>query len=101
MTCFIYLLWCPVFLAGLVLVPLPACPAPGGQGGDVQSLVCERRNVKTLQAVQSIFYKCALGLQGVISKSPIVQLPWEPNSNRLLDFGGTAVLHLDQKSSEF
>lgn len=79
MTRFIYLLWCPVFLAGLVLVPLPACPAPGGQGGDVQSLVCERRNVKTLQAVQSIFYKCALGLQGVISKSPIVQLPWEPN----------------------
>ena len=75
---FIYLLWSPVFLAGLVLAP-PACPAPGGQGGDVQPLVWESSNMKTLQAAHSICYKCALGLRDVIVKSPIVQLPWEPS----------------------
>lgn len=74
-THFIRLLWCPVSLTGLVLIPQvpPACPAPSGQGGDVQSSIWERRNIKTLQAAQSVFYRCALGLRDVVSKGPIVQ----------------------------
>lgn len=68
--CFIYLLWSPVFLAGLVLVPqAPVCRPPRRAGRDVQSLVWERSNMKTLQAVQSILQVC-IGPSGCHIEKP-------------------------------
>ena len=61
----------PFYTPALVsCVPYGTCVdttgAPSGQGGDVQSSIWERRNIKTLQAAQSIFYRCALGLRDVV-----------------------------------